>query len=431
MSSERRSDYENFITDNDVYSFIPKELKKKWVVASKKGINPRKEFWTKKLKELIASGELPDSSNLTDVARYIHPTKKIICQICGTECSIYDEYPNKNTWKWLSKNFNITENEENRLYTIFQLYDSIKDPNKDDKFTKYFGKTITELKKECHIKYTGSKLSPGAMGNPPDRLDGLHSYSICCRKTNDKGRSDENMKSYTRDRRAYVRMSDGNVLLANKIMGDLKTKINLCFMCNNTEHMSADHIGPISLGFIHDPINFQACCSKCNSSKNNRLTQEDINKIISKEEKGNTMTSWWAENCWNKVKNLDLKNIQKELDINSKKMLSIIEWFKENKPNVLREFITTHSILNIEQSYKIKELHILDNGAITYDYTVNTSTKKTKTKQKERTVEILSEKNDKINRKIKTNLSEEENKYLSDCDITNFKSKICKVLEGI
>ena len=27
--------------------------------------------------------------------------------------------------------------------------------------------------------------------------------------------------------------------------------------------------------------------------------------------------------------------------------------------------------------------------------------------------------------------SEEEIKYLSECDITNFKSKICKVLEGI
>ena len=32
------------------------------------------------------------------------------------------------------------------------------------------------------------------MGNPPDRLDGFHSYNNCCRPTADKGRSDENMK---------------------------------------------------------------------------------------------------------------------------------------------------------------------------------------------------------------------------------------------
>ena len=57
--------------------------------------------------------------------------------------------------------------------------------------------------------------------------------------------------------------------------------------------------------------------------------------------------------------------------------------------------------------------------------------KKTKSTQKERTLEILLEKNDKDNRKVKTTLSEEEIKYLSECDISNFKSKICKVLEGI
>lgn len=432
MSSERNK-YENSIRENSNYSFIVPELKKLWVSVSHKGVNPRSKSWNLKHKELILSGELPINSNLTNVARYIHPTGKHICKMCDQECSIFYVYPTKNTCKWLLKIFNITINEENKSYTIFELYDSIKDTTKDDKFTKYFGKSIGELKKECYSdKYTGKKLSPGVMGNPPDRLDGFHCYnSICnCRKTKDKGRSNENMKSYTRDRRAYVMMSDGNILLANKIMGDLNTKSNICFMCNNTEKMTADHIGPISLGFIHDPLNFQACCSKCNSSKNNRLTQEDINKIRSKEEKGNTMTSWWAETCWIKVKNLDLKNIQKELNINAKKMISIIKWFKENKPDVLRKFITNY-ILKFEESYNIKELHILDNGEITYDYTVSTSAKKTKTKQKERTFEILLEKNDKINRKVKTNLSEKEIKYLSECDITNFKSKICKVLEGI
>ena len=182
-------------------------------------MNPRTNPWNSKHEELISLGKLPANSTLTNVARIIHPTGKHICKMCDQECSIFYVYPTKNTCKWLLKIFNITNNEENKSYTIFELYDSIEDTTKDDKFTKYFGKSIDEIKKECYSdKYTGKKLSPGVMGNPPDRLDGFHCYnSICgCRKTKDKGRSDENLKSYTRDRRAYEMMSDGNVLLANK-----------------------------------------------------------------------------------------------------------------------------------------------------------------------------------------------------------------------
>ena len=429
-----RNNYENEIRKHDNYDFIPIEHKDNWVSVSQKGENPRSTSWNSKREELILSGEIPTNSNLTNVARYIHPTGKHICKMCHQECSIFYVYPTKNTWKWISKNFDIIKNEEDKSYTIFQLYHTIKNTCKDTKFTQYFGKSIDELKKECYgDKYTGKKLSPGVMGNPPDRLDGFHCYnSICdCRNTKDKGRSDENMKSYTRDRRAYEMYSDGNLLLANKTMGKLNTKINKCFMCNRMEQMTADHIGPISLGFIHDPLNFQACCSRCNSGKNNRLSQEDISKITSKEEEGITMISWWAENCWSKIRKGDLKNIQNDLDANAKKMLSIIEWFKENKPDVLREFITTQCILNIDQSYNIKELDVLDNGTIKYNYTVSASEKKTKAKQKERTIEILLEKDGKINRKVKMKLSKDEIKYLSECELANFKSKICKVLEGI
>ena len=432
MDSERNK-YENLIREDSNYFFIDPELKKNWVSVSQKGENPRTKSWNLKHKELILLGKLPTNSNLTNVARYIHPTGKHICKMCDQECSIFYAYPTKNTCKWLLKTFNITINEEKKSYTIFELYDSIKNTTKDDEFTKYFGKSIDEIKKECYSdKYTGKKLSPGVMGNPPDRLDGFHCYnSICgCRKRKDKGRSDKNMKSYTRDRRAYEMMSDGNVLLANRIMGDLNTKSNLCFMCNNMEQMTADHIGPISLGFIHDPLNFQACCSKCNSSKNNRFTQEDISKIISKEKEGNIMISWWAEHCWNRVKNLELKTIQKKLDANAKKMLSIIEFLKEEQPDPLKELVNT-DYLNLEQSYKIEKLQVLGNGTITYDYTAQTSNKKTKKKQKDRTLKIMSEKDSKKNRKVKIKLSAEEIKYLSECDIINIKSKICKVLEGI
>ena len=40
------------------------------------------------------------------------------------------------------------------------------------------------------------------MGNP-DRLDGFHDYYVSCRKKNDPGRSDQNMKMYNLDRRTF------------------------------------------------------------------------------------------------------------------------------------------------------------------------------------------------------------------------------------
>ena len=427
---EQRNNYENQIRNHVNYHFIPKELKSNWVSASKNGVNPRTIVWDNKLKELLLSGELKEGSTLTNVARYIHPTKIHICKMCDQECSIFYVYPTKTTWKWLEKQFGININQENKFYTIFQLFISIQHPNKVIQFTKYFGKSIEDLEYECYNdKNTGKKLSPGVMGNPPDRLDGFHCYNnICgCRKTKDKGRSDENMQSYTRDRRAYEMMSDGNVLLANAVMGKLNTKRNICFICGKEDIMTADHIGPISLGFVHDPCNFQACCASCNSSKNNRLTQEDVHKILCKEEQGMRMVSWWAKDCWDQCKNRDIKIIHKKLNENAKKMLCIIEWFKMNKQDVLEKFIQNDYMNHIE-SYKIENIEFLENGDFTYKSTSSITKKKTKTKQRERTLEILLEKDNKINRKLKYNLTNEDIKQLSLCDINTFRGSICKVL---
>ena len=425
-------EYQKFIREHPNYDFIPKELKKNWTCVSKKGVNPRKSYWEIKRDDLISSGKLPKDSKFVNVARYLHPTKIHKCEICNQDLSIYYEYPTKNTWKFLKREFNVIKSEENKNCTIFELYDIIEDINKDVKFTKYFKKSMIELKTDVrNDKYTGRKLSPGVMANPPDRLEGFHSYnSICgCRKSKDKGRSDENMKSYTRDRRAYEMMSDGNVLLANLLMGKLNKITKRCFMCGKENAMSADHIGPISLGFIHDTNNFQACCSSCNSSKNNRLTQRDIEIIKSKEEHS-SMISWWAEDCWNSNKNSDVSQIQSALDRNAKKMLIIIDWMKENKKEVLTEFIE-NNYLKHDKSYKIENINIDSQGTITYEYSSSISTKKTKETQKQRTIEILTTKCDKKNRNIKITLTENEKNYLNQInDISTFNSMICKVLQG-
>ena len=195
--------------------------------------------------------------------------------------------------------------------------------------------------------------------------------------------------------------------------------------------MSADHIGPISLGFIHDPINFQAVCSNCNSRKNNRLTQEDINKIISREHTGQNMISWWARDCWNNTKKLnEPTKIKKSLDTNAKKFLCIMNWLKNNNHSIVREFIM-NEYLNLDSSYKIDSIEVLDNGDIKYHHTETTTNKKTKDVQRERTIEILLEKGDKINRKIKIQLTDAEIDYLSNIEIHTFKNRICKILQGL
>lgn len=51
-----------------------------------------------------------------------------------------------------------------------------------------------------YIPKEPSMLGPGAMSNAPDRLDGFHTYDRCCRPTADKGRSKENLASYSTDR---------------------------------------------------------------------------------------------------------------------------------------------------------------------------------------------------------------------------------------
>ena len=164
-------------------------------------------------------------------------------------------------------------------------------------------------------------------------------------------------------------------------MGKLNLIKHKCFMCNKENNMTGDHIGPISLGFVHDPINLQACCDSCNSSKNNRLTQNDVNKLLSLEQNGEKIVSWWAEKCWNKFKNSDIKILQSELYKNSKKFLEILEWLKVNKQNILKNFIENHSFVD-KNVYKIDNIKIDDLGNIKFNKSEKISDKKQKKTRK-------------------------------------------------
>lgn len=425
--------YKDLIINHINYEFIPKELKQNWVKVSKNSQNPRKEYWDTKQKELIDLDHIPKESIPVNVARFIHPTKMHVCEKCGIECSIYYEYPTSCTWKWLKTKFNYNKDDSTKFLTIFDIYEEIKASNKEEIFKNYFGKTLSDLRTDCKAdNYSGKRLSPGVMSNAPDRLDGFHSYnSICgCRSKHDKGRSIENMKSYTRDRRAYELLSDGKLLLANCLMGKLNTVTAICFICGKPNLMSGDHIGPISLGFIHDPVNFQACCKSCNSNKNNRITQKDIEKIKSMEENGACLVSWWAKDTWEMNKCKDISTIRNKLNTNTKRFLSIIQWIKINRANILESFITDN-YMDHDKSYNIKNIEIISSGDIKFEYSESDTGKKTKDKQKKRTKEILLELDNKDNRKIKIDLSSKEIAHLSDITLSDFKNKICKVLVGL
>ncbi len=170
-------------------------------------------------------------------------------------------------------------------------------------------KNKEELKSFITINYVkeskSGKLSPGVMSNAPDRLDGFHTYNACCRSIKDTGRHKDNMSTYTRDRRAYECWADGDFVLANAIMGQFNSHKNTykCLGCNKVTKQTADHVGPISLGFSHR-AEFQPLCKKCNSKKNNRMTYKDVITLLEDEKAGIEVISWHSKYIWDKLKNL-------------------------------------------------------------------------------------------------------------------------------
>ena len=107
-------------------------------------------------------------------------------------------------------------NSDNNQELVFLLRSTLKRKDIENLDVQELVQCLIEESRSGLIKVLG----PGAMSNFPDRFDGFHSYNRCCRSTEDTGRSVENLKSYTKDRRAYEAWSDGNHRAANQLMGD-------------------------------------------------------------------------------------------------------------------------------------------------------------------------------------------------------------------
>lgn len=309
MASEKKwhpkfIEYMEKIVNNPNYKGIPYKRNNKGQIA---WIAPKVgEIGKKRIKWVLEKAKSLSYPNIAGVyARvmfHIHPTKEKPCQICGRTMSLRYIYLNNVLIKALNKiGFTFTElntigevceeieKKYNRIFLISFIENKFKIPVEAEESIESIVNRCEEL-----CRTGGSKmLGPGAMSNFPDRLDGFHTYNRCCRKKEDTGRHDDNMRTYNKDRRAYEYWSDGNIYAANKFMHS-----------SFFDGHSADHIGPISLGFKHDSLLLQKMTSGDNSAKRDRLLLSDIKKLI-KIEKDNAdyiCASWFICKIWEEIK---------------------------------------------------------------------------------------------------------------------------------
>jgi Alw26I/Eco31I/Esp3I family type II restriction endonuclease len=269
----------------------------KWIATAKSDIGKARKGWAEKRARELG---IPSRPGMYAKVMYaVHPTKMKVCQICGIEMSIGYIYPNVNFVKAIKKVFPI----EIDIYdSVYDVWDGVVELGQDTSilvglinskfgtnFTKNDGKEKILLECEALCRLGGKKhFGPGAMSDFPDRYDGFHTYNRCHRPFEDKGRSADNLRSYTRDRRAYEYWSDGNVHAANRFMGSGRFK-----------GASADHVGPISLGFIHDPRYLRVMVGSDNSAKRDRLSKEIIEEVIAiHKATGVYPMSWYSSAIW-------------------------------------------------------------------------------------------------------------------------------------
>lgn len=365
-----------------------------------------------------------------DVARYIHPKElkgMKPCQICGREMSIFYVYPNKNTLKKI----NELVNSSYEIYDldIFQIFDDLYGKNPEtakNVFQRIFkipsNIDISQYKQYIRINYVNKcakgKLSPGVMCNPPDRLDGFHTYNACCRSEEDTGRHKENLARYTQDRRAYENWAEGDYTLANRLMGAFQsyTKEEICPICGKKARMSADHIGPISLGFTHRG-KFNPMCSSCNSKKNNRITLSDVKQLIKDEANGEQVISWHTKPLWDKLKTaIDTEDkalaLSKVMRLHLHNVLLILPDIYEKG---YKEFLKTY--LHPEYSYydhKFPNFNPMDKS--TYIPITKECSSANKTSNAQRYIRIsfeeLANYKEKDNRKVKNIINDKIEKFL-------------------
>jgi hypothetical protein len=361
--------YMKFIVEHPNYKGMPFLYKEdgsiRWVITrgSEAG-KARLKWWENKRKEL---GLPKGDAWISKTARKNHPTGKKPCQICGTTMSLDYIYPNKK-----------------------------------------------------------GSFSPGAMSNAPDRLDGYHTYNLCCRSKQDTGRHKSNLARYGEDRRAYENWSEGDWKAASWLMKEFQK-----------HGVSPDHLGPISLGFSHRP-KFRPLTKAANSARNNRMTSKDV-KLLIKEELSESIVSSHSKAIWdllkNKVKNdSDALKLVKIMRENMHCVLSIFSYLSDKG---YKDFLIKNFLHPEHANYSIK-FEVFNPETGNYEKMVKTiGTKKQYTNNAKRYIRIslesLKQYSLKKNRNLKKWLNDdiEQNllKVVEYLDENNEKKALVKLFE--
>ena len=306
-----------------------------WLAPKESEIGKQRKVWAEEKAQNF--GIKLEPGVYAKVMLKIHPTKEKPCQICGKVMSLRYVYLNASLIKSLNNTFGIDATHTDTIHDAYKKLQAqqISPQNALAFFNKKFATNqhnISDLAEYAEKKCASGEtnlLGPGAMSNFPDRFDGFHSYNRCCRVHEDKGRHASNMKTYNKDRRAYEYWSDGNIQAANKFMKS-----------HFFNGVSADHICPISLGFIHDPINLQTMSSGNNSAKRDRLDAKSVNKLIGIEKRtGKTCISWFSVCIWNKLKNgsinkkCNFDNYRSMLKQNMVNFMNVLHFIKTKTKN--------------------------------------------------------------------------------------------------
>jgi Alw26I/Eco31I/Esp3I family type II restriction endonuclease len=294
--------YMEFIAHHETYAGMPDAFtegnKIQWEAPSNRGSGKykdthqkRHEWWRIKA---ISVGIDPQSIKwISRTARQIHPTLKKPCKCCGRVMELRYVYPSNILLERLKKVGYVDESFPIEAFErIADLVTRLVEVLGDSVFSNFpdilrtseisppslkpnLESWLNWIEKE-YVPQEPSILSPGAMSNAPDRFDGFHSFNKCCRSTADKGRSQSNLRVYTTDRRVFEYWTEGNWIAADRLMGLIRANFSneLCFN-GHPGPCSADHIGPLSLGFTHRP-EFQLLCKSCNSAKNNRMALREV-----------------------------------------------------------------------------------------------------------------------------------------------------------
>lgn len=314
--------YMNMIATGPIHGTIPNAINAAgrivWQTSSgifKENYEPRLQWWIAKADELGLPGEGRENDRLTIAARLIHPTKYHPCRACGKIINIGYFYATANLAKRLNKEFRFLGRPFYRGQSIPSIVATLSlrfghseianlfktlFPERVDYFQQQ--KNIIEVfRSSLHVRC--NLLSPGYMGNAPDRLDGFHEYCVLCRSRNDPGRSKSNMRRYNHDRRAFAYWAEGDWAAADTLCNSIGSGV--CSVSGVfVERLSPDHIGPLSCGFKHT-FAIQPVCKETNTSKNRRMKAVDVEKLIAYEIKNNeSSASWQVRSLWNKYKKM-------------------------------------------------------------------------------------------------------------------------------